>query len=404
MEPQKNTLDNAPAEPISILTIDEEKIEASENAKQKKPSQWKVLELYHRINEKVEGLSAINVKDKVTFFQLLAIMLGAGVPLVRSLYVLSEQMKNIRFRRILSILASKVEGGKTLSSALEDFHGIFTDAQVGMVRAGEATGRLNDILKQISIQVEKSASLTSKIKGAMIYPVVILCIMTGSVFIILGKVVPKLMELFTQANAVLPTSTRILITMSTFVENHYYGLITSAFVAVGLFYIWKRTDSGKYWWHAFLLRLPVLGRLNREVALARFTRTLASLLSSGIPIVKSLEIDADAIGNEVYRRRLYLAAEDVSRGIPLAENLTDSTFLFPEMVVSMIAVGEQTAELHTVTNKIADYYDSEVDQMAANMSKLLEPVLMVVMGVVVGGLILAVMQPIFNLMDVVGNI
>lgn len=404
---ENTTTDKTASEPlndsISILTIDEDQLDNFSEAKKSGRAPG-ILSVYQYLNEKLQSLTRINLRDKVTFFQLLAIMIEAGVPLVRALYVLSQQLKKVSLRKVVATMAQKVENGKPLSDAMQDFSGIFNDAQIGMVRVGEASGRLNTILKQIAVQVEKTASLTAKVKGAMIYPCVIMVLMTGAVFVILGFVVPQLMELFSQANSALPMSTKVLIALSDFVVAHYKVIIGTFIVVAGLFYLWKRTPTGKYRWHQALLHFPIFGKLLREVALARFTRTLASLLESGIPIVKALQIDADAVGNEVYRKRLYLAAEDVSRGIPLAENLTDSQFLFPEMVVSMVAVGEQTAELDTVCHKVADYYDTEVDQMAANISKLMEPVIIVVMGTVVGGLIMAVMEPIFGLMDVVGNL
>lgn len=360
--------------------------------------------LYTSLNARLQMLTRIQTKEKVTFFQLLAIMISAGVPLVKSLYVLSNQGANPRMRHVLATMAQKVEGGKTLSDAMIDFSGIFTDAQVGMVRAGEASGQLNEVLKDIADQAEKAERVSEKIRGAMIYPAVVFTLMGGAVFVIITYVLPKIMELFTQTNATLPATTRFLLAISDFLRGNIVVLGVGVVLALLMFTAWKKTPGGRYQWHRFILHLPVFGVLLRYVALSRFTRSLASLMESGIPIVQSLQINADSVGNDVYRKRLYLAAEDVSRGIPLAENLVDSTFLFPEMVVSMIAIGEQTAELSKVSRKIADYYDDLVDQMASNMTKLLEPIIMAVMGVVVGGLMVAVMQPIFGLLDVVGNV
>jgi type IV pilus assembly protein PilC len=388
---------------VNILEIGaaaEAEQSATEERKKKGAMDW-----YNDINDRVQAsMTSIKTKDKVAFFQLLSIMLGAGVPLIRSLYVLAEQVKNPRLRLSVRTMAEKVESGKKLSEGMNDFHGIFTDAQIGMVKAGEESGKLNEVLKQIARQAEKSAAIAGKIKGAMIYPVVVFSIMIMAVFVILAFVVPQIMELFTSSDAALPMSTQLLMSASDAVLAYYKQIFAGLVVGTGLLYLWKKTPSGKYHWHNFLLHLPVFGLLLRYVAISRFTRSLSSLINSGIPIVRSLQIDAEAVGNEVYRKRVLLAAEDVSRGIPLAENLTDSNFLFPEMLVSMIAIGEQTAEIAPVSDKIADYYEAEVDQMAANMSKLLEPFIMVTMGVVVGGLILAVMQPIFGLLDVVGTI
>lgn len=385
-----------PNDAVSILTIGEE-IDFVDDRPQKES-------LYQRLNERLQGLTAIKARDKAGFFSLLSILLSAGVPLVKSLYVLANQTKNVRLRKIVSTLAQKVETGKTLSDSMQDFGEAFSDAQIGMVRAGEAAGMLNTILKQVAEQSEKSEALAGKVKGAMIYPVVVFTMMGGAVIVILTFVLPKIMELFTQTQSTLPLSTRVMLGMSDFLRMNGLLLIGLAAAAFVLFTFWKRTPNGKYLWHSFVIRIPIFGLMLRYVALSRFTRTLGSLMNSGIPIVRTLQIDADAVGNEVYRRRIYLAAEDVSRGIPLAENLTDNKFLFPEMVVSMIDVGEQTAELAQVSEKIADFYDAQIDQMADNMSKLMEPLIMAVMGIVVGSLMVSVLQPIFGLLDVVGNI
>jgi type IV pilus assembly protein PilC len=382
---------------VSILDIGEE-IEAGTGPQKARQS------IKEYLDEKLEKFTAIKTRDKVSFFRLLAIMIAAGVPLVKSLYVLSNQTKNIRMKKIVATMAQKVEAGKTFSEAMEDFSDVFSDAQTGMVRAGEAGGMLNDILKQIAEQSEKSEALVGKVKGAMIYPIVVFTMMGGAIIVILTMVLPKIMDLFTQTDSELPLSTRSMLAVSDFLRFNAISLFIAAIIFVVAFNVWKKTKAGKYMWHNAVLHVPIFGLMLRYVALSRFTRTLSSLMSSGIPIVKSLQIDADAVGNEVYRKRIYLAAEDVSRGIPLAENLTDSKFLFPEMVVSMMDIGEQTAELSKVAGKIADYYDEQVDQMASNMSKLMEPIIMAVMGIVVGGLMVSVMQPIFGLLDVVGNV
>ena len=385
---------------VSVLEIGEE----SDMIPQTDLAEHGLAYWYRRLNDGIQSFSTISLKDKVTFFQLLSIMIEAGVPLVKALYVLADQMKNIRFKHIIATMAQKIESGKSFSEAMEDFRGVFSDTQIGMIHAGEASGQLNGILKQVGTQEEKNSAVTSKIKGALIYPAVVMIIMFGAIFVILAFVVPQLMQLFTQGGGELPTSTKILIALSDFVVNSYLTIFAGLFVGIGGIYVWKRTAGGAYHWDNLMLHLPIVGRMIRNMSLAKFTRTLGSLLNSGITIVKGLQIDADAIGNKVYRQRILLAAEDVSRGIPLAENLTDSRFLFPDMVVSMISIGEQTAELSTVCDKIANYYDEQVDQMASNMSKLMEPLIMVTMGVIVGGLIISVMQPIFSLLDVVGNL
>ncbi len=400
METTLNT-NPTPTDELNILNIGEE---ATELSAQYLPKRRGLVGLYQSLNEMVQSFTTIPMKEKVMFFQLLAIMISAGVPLVKSLYVLANQTKNVRFRKVVATMAQNVETGRTLSESMGAFNNVFDDAQIGMIRAAEASGKLIEVLRDIAHQAEKAAAVASKVKGAMIYPAVVFTMMSGAIIVILTMVIPKIMELFIQSNAKLPASTLTLLAISDFLRNHSLLLVVIVGVALAALALWKKTAVGKYQWHNVVLHLPVFGKMVRYLAISRFTRALSSLLTSGIPIVEALNINADAIGNEVYRRRVVLAGEDVARGIPLAENLTESNFLFPEMVVSMIAIGEQTAELHKVAGKIADYYEDEVDQMASNMSKLLEPIIMGVMGVVVGGLIVSVMQPIFSLLDVVGNI
>ena len=360
------------------------------------------VDLYNKINLLIQSMNNVKVGDKVVFFELLSVMINAGVPLIRSLYILSDQTKNIKLKLILREMVKKVEGGLKLSDTMVDYPNVFSESEIGMVKSGEATGNLNDILKQLSIQVQKNASLVAKVKGAMIYPIVIILILIAAVIVMLVVVVPKISGIFEESGTELPTSTKILMSMSDIAQNHYIEAITIAGVLFAAFWLFKQTKQGRYQLHNMMLHIPVFGEVLRKVAISRFTRNLASLMGSGISIVKALEINANAIGNDVYKKRILLAAEDVAQGIPLGENLNDSKFLFPDMVVSMISIGEQTAKVDEVAMKIAEFYEEQVDETVKGLSKLMEPMILVVMGLVVGGLVAAVMQPIMNLTDV-GN-
>lgn len=365
------------------------------------PSSGNVLvDLYSKLNMYLQSMNKIKIADKVTFFELLSVMINAGVPLVRALYVLSDQVQNVKLRLIIRDMAKKVEKGMKLSDTMNNFPKVFGEAEVGMVRSGEATGKLNKVLRQIADQTQKSASLLSKVKGAMIYPAAIICIMIGALIVMLVVVVPKISDIFSQSETELPTSTKVLIAMSDTAKNSYVEVIIVVTILGLAFWLFKQTKTGKYQLDNLLLHMPIFGLMLRKLAVSRFARNLASLMQSGIPIVKALEINASAVGNEVYKRRIIMAAEDVAQGIPLGENLNDSKFLFPEMVVSMISIGEQTAKVDEVAEKIAAYYEEQVDDMISGLSKMLEPVILVVMGLGVGGLVAAVMQPIMNLTDV----
>jgi len=358
------------------------------------------VDFYQKANMYVQSFNGVTVADRVTFFELLSVMINAGVPLIRALYVLSDQMTNMKMKLIIRDLAKKVEKGGKLSDAMGAFPKIFGDAEVGMVRSGEATGKLNDVLKQIAVQVEKSASLLRKVKGAMIYPASVVTILIIALVIMLVVVVPKISGIFEQAGTDLPTSTKVLMGMSEIAQNNYIEVAAVALIAIVGFWLFKQSKTGRYYIHYYLLKIPKFGDIFRKVAISRFSRNLASLMKSGVAIVKALEISANAVGNEVYKKRILMAAEDVSQGIPLGENLNDSKFLFPEMVVSMISVGEQTAKVDEVCEKIAEFYEEQVDDMISGLSKMLEPAILVVMGLSVGGLVAAIMQPIMSLTDV----
>ncbi|MBU1019335.1 MAG: type II secretion system F family protein [Patescibacteria group bacterium] len=361
------------------------------------------LDFYNKLNLYIQTVNKVPISEKVAFFELLSVMINAGMPLVRALYVLGDQIKNVKLKLIIRDMVKKVEKGIKLSDAMAVYPKVFTEAEIGMVMSGEASGSLNEILKQVSIQVQKNANLASKIKGAMIYPIVVICILIAAVIVMLTVVVPKISGIFEQSGVELPFSTKTLIFLSDIAQKHYIEALSVIGVFVVALWLFKQTKQGKYYIHRSLLHLPVMGELLKMVAISRFSRNLSSLMSSGVAIVKALEINANAIGNEVYKKRILMAAEDVAQGIPLGENLNDSKFLFPDMVVSMITVGEQTANVSEVADKIADFYEEQVDDRVTNLSKLLEPIILVVMGLVVGGLVAAVMQPIMSLTDV-GNV
>lgn len=358
-----------------------------------------VLEWYRVANEFVMGLSGVKLQEKVTFYQLLAVMINAGVPIIRSLYVLSDQNKNVHLKKIIRALAQKMEAGSSFSDSMKNYPKVFDDAEIGMIASGEASGNLNEILKDIAKQKENSSRIVSKVKGAMMYPAAIIVIMIVALFLMLTMVVPKLSSLFVEGGKDLPLTTQILISSSDFAQHYWYVVLLAVIAVVVGFIFFRRSKKGKYSTDLALLYLPIFGKLVRQLMISRFTRMLASLMDAGLPIVKALEINANALGNEVYKKRVMYASQDVAQGIPLGENLTNDDFLFPPMVSSMVLVGEQTANLSEVANKIANYYENEVDTAVNSLSKLMEPVILVVMGGAVGFIVAAIMQPIMALSD-----
>ena len=355
--------------------------------------------LYVRLNEYLVGMTRIKLGDKVMFFQLLAVMINAGVPIIRSLYVLSDQNKNPRMKEVIRALAKKMEEGTSLSKAMEEYGNVFNEAERGMIASGEASGNLNDILHDIARQAEKTATILSKVKGAMIYPAAIICIMIIALFLMLTMVVPKISNLFSDTGQELPLSTKALIAASDWAQHSWLTVFIIIIAAVVGFILFRRSKKGKKHLDFALLYVPIFGKLVRQLMVARFTRLLASLMNAGLPIVKALEINANAVGNEIYKERINYAAQDVAQGIPLGENLTNDDFLFPPMVASMILVGEQTANLSEVSTKVAMHYEAQVDNMVDSLSKLMEPIILVVMGGAVGFIVSAIMQPIMALSD-----
>ncbi len=362
-----------------------------------------LVDTYRRINDFFIDHSSVKIRDKATFFRLLAVMINSGLPLIRSLRTLAvQQAKSPKLARTLYEMATAIEAGKSLSEAMSGYPEIFNEAQVGMIHAGEASGQLNKTLRELAESVEKTASITSKIRGALIYPAAILVLLVIVIFVMMIAVIPQMTKLFAQTGHDLPLPTQILIAVSNFCSTYWpIVLLVSTALVVGTV-LWIHTRTGKYMWDYMLIKLPIFGQLIQKATLSRFSRSLSSLMSSGVPIIKAIEITANAVGNEVYKRRLVLTAEDMRRGIPMAENMAESK-LFPTMLVNMIEVGEQTAQLESVTLKVAEFYDEEVDTVVAALTKVMEPLIIVVIGITVGGMVAAIMLPIIELTNITGG-
>lgn len=384
---------------IGLSREDVARIDALKKVRGKKPKK-NLTGILKWLNDLVVNMTSIKLKDKVTFFQLLAVMINAGVPIIRSLYVLADQTKNPKLQNVIRAIAKKMEEGASFSTAMAEHPKVFGESEKGMIASGEASGNLNNILKDLAHQAEKSAGIVAKVKGAMVYPIAIISIMIIALFLMLTIVVPQLTSIFTESGKTLPASTQLLMAMSDFAKSNWIGILIGVVLLVAGLVAFRRSKTGKYTTDLVLLHVPIFGALIKKLMVSRFSRLLASLLKSGVPIVKTLEITANAIGNDVYKKRIEYAAQDVAQGIPLGENLSDSEGLFPPMVSSMILVGEKTANITEVANKIADFYEEEVDNAVSTLSKLMEPVILVFMGASVGFIVAAIMQPIIALSDV----
>jgi type IV pilus assembly protein PilC len=358
-----------------------------------------------QLNAYLAKFSKIKDNDKVSFFRLMATMINAGISITKSLRILETQVESVRFQQIIEEIAVKIEGGLSFSEALGTYTEVFSSAQIGMVESGEATGQLNQTLIQIATETEKSSALAKKIKGAMIYPVTILIILAAAIFGVMTVVMPKIKEVFDSLGSELPPMTQILIDASDFMIGTTMGIPNGLLVVggvVGFIFavkFWKKTKSGRILWAEMTMRLPVFGPLIKKTAIARFCRSISTLVNSGLSIVKALEITANSVGNPLYEKRIKLIAEDVKRGITMGENIKDDEKFFPTMVVGMINVAEQTAQVDTITGKIADFYEEELDDMVKNLSKMMEPIIIVVLGGTVGFLVIAVMLPILQSSD-----
>ena len=338
-------------------------------------------------------------KDLVVFTRQLATMINAGVPLVRSLATLQAQTDNEYFREVLEEVSKDVEGGMAFADTLGKHPKVFSDIYVNMVAAGEQGGILDEILKKLALQQEKEASMIKKIKSASTYPAVLLTITIGAFFGLMLIGVPRIGEILTDLggpDAELPVYTQFLLDLSDFmVKNALYGFVLFA-IALFLFRRWIKTKDGKMRWHTFLLKVPVLGNVIKKVAIARFARTFASMMSSGVAVLDSITITGRAIGNVAIEAELLTAANEVKNGRQLSEPLANSQ-VFPAIVSEMLAIGEETGQIDTILIKVADAYEEEVDAVLDSLVSIIEPIMIVVMGGMVGVIAISVMGPIASI-------
>jgi len=344
----------------------------------------------------------VDEKEIVVFTRQFATMIDAGLPLVQCLEILASQQDNKVFKKALTEIRQSVEGGLTFAAALKQHPKIFTSLYANMVEAGEAGGILDTILNRLAMYMEKAMALKKKVKSAMIYPSTIVSVAVVVVIFLLVFVIPTFKAMFEGFGAALPLPTQIVLELSNIVRAYFLvGLVAIAAMIVGI-RMWYKTSSGKLAIDSFLLKTPVFGILIRKVAVAKFTRTLGTLISSGVAILDGLDITARTAGNKVVEGAVLRTRASIAEGKTIADPLKASG-VFPPMVVQMIAVGEQTGALDAMLGKIADFYDEEVDTAVSNLTALLEPMLMVFLGVVIGGVVIAMYMPIFKLVTVVGK-
>ena len=338
----------------------------------------------------------VREKDIILFARQFSTMIDAGLPIIQCLEILNTQQSNKTFKRMIKEVKEQVEGGATLAEALKRFPKHFDDLFVNMIAAGEAGGILDAILRRLAAYMEKAAKLKSQVKGAMTYPIVTLIIAAGVLGVILVFVIPVFEEMFADFGGELPVPTQIVVKMSEMVKSKILYIIIGLFIlgfALRKFYA---TEKGQDIVDDLVLKIPVFGELLRKVAVAKFTRTMGTMLASGVAILEALDIVAKTSGNRTIEKAIYDVRSGIAEGRTMADPLAESG-VFPAMVCQMISVGESTGALDAMLEKIADFYDEEVDQAVENLTSLIEPFMLVFLGVTIGGLVIAMYLPIFKM-------
>jgi len=356
------------------------------------------------IKERIEKIKKIffrsekvSLTQKIFFVQQLGIMIRTGISMSIALKTLSEQTKAKSFKRILEDLGQQVEKGNLLSKGLEVHQKTFGELFINMVKAGEASGKLEDVLKQLFVQMKKDHDIISKVKGAMIYPVIVIIMMLAIGILMMLYVVPNITNVFKEINIPLPLATRILIAVSDFFVNNVIFVSLAIVALISGFMILIKNPKGKYQFHKITLKLPIVGKIIKKINIARFCRTLSSLLKTDIPIVQSFEITSKILGNLLYREALLKSKEQIKKGISIEESLKPYIAFFPPVILQMISVGEETGALDDILEESAVFYEEDVSQTMNILPSIIEPLLMVILGIGVAGMAVAVIMPMYSL-------
>ncbi len=360
----------------------------------------KVKKKPKELHIRIPGFGGVTTKDILVFTRQFSVMIDAGLPLVQALEIIGTQSDNPAFKTVLLQVKARVESGATFADALGEHPKVFDELFVQLVRAGEIGGILDTILQRLGAYIEKNEKLKRRVKGAMIYPAIVLTVAVGVTIILLAYVTPTFEKMFKDFGGAMPAPTALLISLSHGLRDNWFWFVLIPVLLVVAFRLLVRNPKGREKWDAFVLKTPVFGSLVRKIAVARFTRTLGTLLSSGVPILDSLDIVAKSAGNKIVEKGVRYVRAKISEGKNMATPLAE-TKVFPPMVVQMIGVGEATGAMDQMLSKIADFYDDEVDVAVAALTSMIEPVMMIFLGAVVGGFLIAMYLPIFS---IAGNI
>jgi len=354
-----------------------------------------------KINDLLLKLSRIPLSEKLFFIQYLGIMLKAGISLSIALKTLAKQTTNKKFARIITDISNNVERGVSFTESLKPHEETFGQLFISMVESGEISGKLEEVLAQLYIQFKKQHELISKVKGALTYPVVIIAAMIGIGTFMMIVVVPQITAMFKEFNAELPLATKVLIATSDTLIKHGVLVLLGLILFIILFIKLLKTYRGKYYWQKLLLKLPIFSPIIKKINLARFARTISSLLKTDIMIIKSFQITANVLGNLHYRQALEEMAVKIKKGGKINEVVANYPELFPPVVTQIISVGEETGELDYILSELAQFYEGEVDQIMNNLPSIIEPLLILTLGVVVGGMAVAIIMPMYTLTSVI---
>ncbi|MCK4265632.1 type II secretion system F family protein, partial [Candidatus Babeliales bacterium] len=344
-------------------------------------------------------LKRVSIVDKMLFTRHLGVMLKAGLPFSRSIAVLSEQTNNAYFVDILQLVQEDIQKGSSLADSLAKHPKVFDNLFVSMIRVGEMGGNLEEVLDILYTQLKKEHELSSRIKGAMMYPAVIIFAMIVIGTLMMIFVVPSLLNIFREMEVELPLSTQIIVFVSDALKNHGILIFLGFIILASLFFQCIKTSKGKKYFDYFLLRLPTIKGIIAKVNMARFSRTLSSMIASGISIVEALKIISDTLGNTYYRESIKDACHHVQKGIELSEVIGKHEKLYQPLMIHMIEVGEETGTLEDTLKQVAEFYESEIEQITSNLSSIIEPILMLIIGGAVGFFAISMIQPMYGIMD-----
>lgn len=350
-----------------------------------------------KLTDFISNLNRIPVKEKLVFIQNLSVMIKASIPVLTAFRTLSEQTENKQLSKILKQIALKLEQGSSLTDSMRPYPKVFNELFINMINSGEVSGKLEEVLHHLHLQTKKQYALTSRVKGALTYPLIVVVAMFGIGIFMMVFVIPKITAVFTEYQVALPLATRILIGTSNFLANQW---IISLLSAAAIFYIFAKilkTRNGKYFFQAIALRAPIFGPIIKKINLANFARTTSSLLKTDIMIVNAFQITANTLGNLHYREAVLDISEKIKKGGQINEVIKNYPDFFPPMVTQMIAIGEQTGEITDILEDLAVFYEEEVDQIMQNLPSIIEPLLILLLGAGVGGIAIAIIMPMYSL-------